>query len=72
MSKFTWLAGFAADCPMCGKHMPANIKHECAPQSLADPQPTLGKALAEYLTCACERLDEDGICRRCGADRRRG
>lgn len=22
--------------------------------------------------CACERLNEDGICRQCGADRRRG
>lgn len=22
--------------------------------------------------CTCERLNEDGICRRCGTDRRRG
>lgn len=71
MSHFSWLASFDADCPLCGEHMPANVKHECFPQSaLNTPDPTLGKALAASLRCPCERLNEGGICHQCGADRR--
>ncbi len=58
---FCWQAAFPFDCPLCGTHVPAGVKHECSnPEPLYPPpnalpprrgrRPTVGAEQPHYMS----------------------